>query len=272
MFTNRHEGLCLRDMDRITIRAASCLLVVTIFSVARADQDDAKAQFERATAQFRSGRFHEAALAYQQIYERYHDAELLYDSAQAFRLGGEPEKALPLYKSYLSAKPNAGNRDEVQGRIQDLEKSVAEQKSLAPSPDHNTPSLAAVTPMPKSNSAPQVSDRRYSGRTKIAGIALVGLALGTAGGGIVAAVFADRAFDSINRAAKAGQPFVPSAQSTAKNDTIVTGVMFGVAGASAIAGSLLIVLGVRETRAQSQVSVVPLVSRTLAGFSAGIRF
>lgn len=254
-----------------------CLLALALSSTARADTDDPKALFERATVEFRLGRFHDAARTYERVYELHHDPVILYNCAQSYRLANEPEKALIFYKSYLSST-DATNREEVEGRIAELERVIAEQKKANERPPNEVvvpkppPTEGKALPPPTSQSGAAPTEDH--GRTKtIAGIALLGTAVAAAVGGIVAAVFSGKASDSINSAAKANQPFDPQQEKNGSTDTIVSGVMFGVAGAAAIAGGVLLTLGVRERHArESRVSLLPAISSTSVGGVAAIRF
>lgn len=258
-----------------------CFLVAA--GTARADTENAKTLFERATVQFRLAKFHEAALTYQRVYELHPDAVLLYNCAQSYRLANEPEKALVIYKSYLSAKPDASNREEVEGRIAELERVVAGQRH-ASEPSAPIPTTAPPPPAPaespavaaSSPTAPQAirSVDGPDGRTKrIAGFTLLGVAVGAAVGGAVTAVLSGQASDSVNAEAKAHQPFDPSKESQGKADQIVSGVMFGVAGAAAVAGAVLVVLGTRERSAhERKVSLLPALSPGAVGAIATVRF
>lgn len=260
-------------------------IILAASATARAAGEDAKALFDRATVQFRIGQFHDAAQTYQRVYELHPDPVLLYNCAQSFRLANEPDKALLFYRSFLSAKPDAPNREEVEGRIAELERVVAEQKKAKERPPNDvtpTPPAAptqAQPPAPQPAPAPLAAvpapaPKRGTGRSKkIAGIALLGVAAGAAVGGIVTAVLSGQASDSINAAAKSGQPFDPSKEAQGKTDTIVSGVMFGVAGAAAIAGGALLLLGVREGRLHERaVSLAPALSPTAVGATATVRF
>lgn len=275
-------GVRLR-LHSVAVRLAAvyvCFLVAV--GTARADTENAKTLFERATVQFRLAKFHEAALTYQRVYELHPDAVLLYNCAQSYRLANEPEKALVIYKSYLSAKPDASNREEVEGRIAELERVVAGQRH-ASEPSAPVPTPAPPQPAPSEPSTvaagstvPQpirTVDSSNGRKKRIAGFTLLGVAVGAAVGGAVTAVLSGQASDSVNAEGKAHQPFDPSKESQGKTDRIVSGVMFGVAGAAAVAGAVLVVLGTRDRRAhESKVSLLPAVSPGAAGAIATVRF
>jgi tetratricopeptide (TPR) repeat protein len=264
--------------------AAVWMVLVAAVGTAQADSDNAKTLFERATVQFRLAKFHEAALTYQRVYELHPDAVLLYNCAQSYRLANEPEKALVIYKSYLSAKPDASNREEVEGRIAELERVVAGQRKPAEkSPTEPAPPTAPPQPAQAETSnvaaassatqAIRAVDSSEGRKMRIAGFTLLGVAVGAVVGGAVTAVLSGQASDSVNAEAKAHQPFDPSKESQGKTDQVVSGVMFGVAGAAAVAGAVLVVLGTRERRAhESKVSLLPALSPGAVGAIATVRF
>jgi tetratricopeptide (TPR) repeat protein len=260
------------------------VVVALVASVARAETEDAKALFEKATVQFRIGQFHEAAETYKHVYELHHDPSLLYNAAQAYRLGNEPEKALLFYRSFLSSAPDTPQRAEVEGRIAELERIVSEQKKakerppneVKPTPLPPTETQPATTAAGPPESAPPAQPQTASdaGRSKkIAGIVLLGIGAGALIGGIVTAVLSGQASDSINAAARTGQAFDPAKESAGKTDTIVSGVMFGVGGAAVVAGAVVLGLAIRDGRAREhKVSIAPILSPTVAGMTACVHF
>ena len=108
------------------MRALSAILCVALSATAFADAaSDAKAFYERATADFAVGDFAKAADEYQQAYRLKPDAALLYNAAQSYRLAGNNEKALILYKNYVMFYPNQPNVDQVRSQIDKLKEAVA---------------------------------------------------------------------------------------------------------------------------------------------------
>ena len=70
---------------------------------ARADDQrgEARAHYEKGTAAYALGRFADAAAEFEQAFTLKPDPALLYNAAQAYRLAGDRDRALQLYKSYL---------------------------------------------------------------------------------------------------------------------------------------------------------------------------
>ncbi len=97
-----------------------------------------KQLYERATRAYDVGKYNEAIEEYQKAYEIGGDPPMLYNIAQAYRLNDQPGEALRFYRRYLQRAPNARNREDVERKIADLEKSMEEHRKAA----------AAATPPP----------------------------------------------------------------------------------------------------------------------------
>lgn len=113
-----------------------------------ADKAAAREHYEKGTSYYDLGRYPDAIKEFEAAYEIKKDPALLYNLAQAYRLGGNPEQALHFYKTYLRYVPRPPNRAEIEDRITGLEKQVAELKQPPPSRDiiPPAPSAAATTP------------------------------------------------------------------------------------------------------------------------------
>ena len=72
------------------------LILVVIVAAARqaGAADDPKKMFEAATAEFNLGHYQKAAGMYEEIYKVTLEPVLLYNIAQAHRLGGDFDKAV----------------------------------------------------------------------------------------------------------------------------------------------------------------------------------
>jgi tetratricopeptide (TPR) repeat protein len=138
-------------------RALSLILLVAWSSAARADKD-VRQLFTDANAAFAVGEFNNAAELYQQAYKLKQDPALLYDAAQAYRLAGNSERALVLYKNYLMFHPHQKNADEVRAQIEKLKEALAAQEQAKTAPPISTVapnggSESAEPPRPAETSA-----------------------------------------------------------------------------------------------------------------------
>jgi tetratricopeptide (TPR) repeat protein len=85
------------------------------FSIAaRADEEHltAKDHFLKGTKYYDLRRFDEAVKEYAAAYELRDEPAVLYNIAQAYRLGGHSREAVQFYRNYLRRVPSARNRDE----------------------------------------------------------------------------------------------------------------------------------------------------------------
>lgn len=140
------------------MRLIVALLVPLWATAASADSAaDAKAHYQRATAFFAVGEFAKAADEYQEAYTIKQDPALLYNAAQAYRLAGNNERAIILYKNYVRLYPDQPNIDEVRSQIDKLKDAIAAQEKAKNSPP-TTPVPAQPTasmPSPQPQRQPQ---------------------------------------------------------------------------------------------------------------------
>lgn len=247
------------------------MLVAVPLRVAFADSSYAKELYDKATVHFRLGQFHDAAAAYQRVYELHHDPALLYNIAQSYRLANDPEKSLFFYKSYLSSVPDAANRDEVASRIAELERVVAEQKKAKerppndiaqpPKPVPSAPSASTSTP------AAVVSAERPSSPwyRSSAGLSLAAVAVATAViGGIL--IWRFQVYDQQSRTAPSIQALY-DARDSAQNYQVAGGVVLGVSAAALVGSTVAFVLARRaeKHRAHAGLFVAPGANGAWAG-------
>ena len=131
-------------MVNVSTRAAGlafALLAAALLAPARAEaQATAKELYQHAQAAYDLAKYNDAASLFEQVYEQRPDQKvLLYNIAQAYRLGNNSDKALFFYRQYLKFAPTAKNRPEVEQRIGELERALSEQRrgpnEPAPLPD-----------------------------------------------------------------------------------------------------------------------------------------
>jgi hypothetical protein len=119
---------------RESIRLAFALALISgLFTVAHADNKKLmREHFERGSALYDLGKYHDAVVEYEEAYKAKPDPALLFNIAQCYRLAHEPESALRIYRSYLRRVPNAPNREEVEQYIQTLQAQIDEPTSHPP--------------------------------------------------------------------------------------------------------------------------------------------
>jgi tetratricopeptide (TPR) repeat protein len=138
--------------------AGVALLAIAVAGVARAQttptpeaRAEARAHYEKAVNHFNANEYVAAAEEFLLVNKAVPQPALLYNAAQAFRLGGDGDKALEYYRAFLKAAPQARQRPDVERRISELEHKVVPVKTV--------PDMAVPPPTTKSTNAAGGSDR-----------------------------------------------------------------------------------------------------------------
>ena len=246
------------------------------FLVADAGTPDARAaardHYLKGTKAFDLGRYEVAIREYVAAYELIDDAALLYNLAQAHRLAGHPRDALRFFRVYLAKTPNAENREDVEAKVAELQKTVDQEQKA----QHELPPDAALKPAPVVSAptpatAPTTAaatdfDRRPSRTLKITGLATggAGLALLAVAAGMTALSY-QTAHDIANT------PYDKSVID-GKVDRLHTyealeAVFFAAGGAAVTAGVVLYFIG-RHREHSSRLALLPVAVRAGGGLSA----
>jgi tetratricopeptide (TPR) repeat protein len=254
------------------MRGLSLLALVLCAPVGRADERaDAKAHYQRGTKLYDLQRYLEAAKEYETAFELRDDPALLFNIGQAYRFGGENQKAVGAFRSYLRRLPHAQNRDEVEARIGDLQRLIDEQKKSQEAPPGGT---IATEPSPEAEHKPPpetkppvsraVEQPKNAGRTKriaglaVGGVGVVGLVLG-----ITFVALANSARNDLSHPA-ADTRFDPALEDRMKLDQSLGAAFFAVGGAALVTGTVLYLLGRREGKRSVSFSQM-LSPRRVAG-------
>lgn len=99
-----------------------------------AKKKKARQLYKQGTTQYNLGRWERAIELFQKSYEEYPSSALLFNIAQSYRQWGKCRRALFFYKRFLAVKPNASNRDEVEGFINDLEETCKKSEESIEKP------------------------------------------------------------------------------------------------------------------------------------------
>lgn len=139
-------------------------------------------------AHYALGEYSEAADEYEQAFRLKQDPALLYNAAQAYRLAGNHEKAIILYRNYIVLYPTEPNVDVAREQIEKLKQSsrTEPRPSIQPAPATPSPNLSA--PAPKAEPAsvvtasaerpPRHKNKALMWGLVIGGVAAVALAVG----------------------------------------------------------------------------------------------
>jgi tetratricopeptide (TPR) repeat protein len=142
------------------------LSIVSSVRPARAeDKTVARDHWERGTKFYDLGKYDDAIREFEAAYEAKSDPAFLYNLAQSHRLAGHPTEALRLYRTYLRYVPKAPNRVDIEDRMKELERVIAERGERGSTDGTTTappaagalaaPSGATTSPPASSPPAPQ---------------------------------------------------------------------------------------------------------------------
>lgn len=155
------HGRRLRQFGRSTIVScgllalcgllAACGLLVARTARAQSAVDQAREHYRKGTAAYNLGHYAEAAREYEATYELTLDPAALFNTAQAYRLSGETQKAIAAYKGYLRAAPQGSQREVAQQKLDELTRAGT---SPGPAPAPLAPGAPAPPPMAPAAIAP----------------------------------------------------------------------------------------------------------------------
>jgi tetratricopeptide (TPR) repeat protein len=238
---------------------------------AQDDPEVARAHSSRGTRLYEVGNYREALDEFKAAHLAKGDPAFLYNIAQCHRQLGDNELAVVMYKRYLNAFPQAPNRVDVERRMHDLEASLAGkrkegapprapsaapalQRSTASSPmPAPTPPVPLVAPRPDGDVAagPAMGSPAGSSLRYLRWVG-VGITLGLAGGAIATGLSASSKYADLRDSC--GNTPAGCARSqidTVKSRALWTNLLWGAAGAAAIATGIAFYL----TPSQASVQV-----------------
>ena len=128
-------------------RLALALLVVAT-SASASPQDEARSHFKQGKAYQQAGAYLRAAEEFKAAYALDPRVEMLFNIAQAFRLGGDKPHAVEYFKSYLAAQPDGKAADEARALIAQLQREIDEAKAKETPPPPPPPPPHEPTPPP----------------------------------------------------------------------------------------------------------------------------
>jgi tetratricopeptide (TPR) repeat protein len=254
-----------RTVSATLIASLFALLVSLLPRAAVADEGSllAREHFRRGKKAYDLGHYNEAAREYEQAYEAKESPALLYNLGQAYRLGGQPEKALAAYRAFLRNQPNAENRDQVLAFIETLKQTIEAQKQAKEKPPTDTlappatdksataetsrsepvPALAVnVAPPPRIDPRPRARLLKRVG-LGVGAFGIASLALGGTFAGLTASVN-----NNLNHP-PAEAAFDPSLEQRGTTYQTLSGVFFAVGGVAVVSGTVIYIVGARRARA-----------------------
>ncbi len=156
--------------------ALSCALPRGTHAAAPDDALLVQARYERGIKLYQLGKLEAAVAEFKMAYQLAGSPSLLFNLGQCYRLLGDRTSALASYRAYLHQLPEAPNRDDVEEKIADLERTVVPRPGRAAPPVAPPPLTRDPGPVPARTS-------RIALLSTLAAMGFVGtVSLATAGG------------------------------------------------------------------------------------------
>jgi tetratricopeptide (TPR) repeat protein len=250
---------------------------------------DMRQHYEKATRAYDVGKYQEAIEEYQKAYEIGGDPAMLYNIAQAYRLNDQPGEAIRFYRRYLQRQPSARNREDVERKVNDLERVAEERRKTAaavaaaapPIPTPPPEVAAPASPPPAvgvSTERPPLEETAGSRRVRrIVGWSLIGAGVAAGGAGGYFALLAKSKADKLSDASRRGDVFDSALERSGKNANLAAMIFGGAGAATVVAGVIVLVTGdsPSEEAAPAQTAraeVFPLLGGGVVGAGAHVRF
>jgi tetratricopeptide (TPR) repeat protein len=213
------------------------------------DVEAAKAHFAAGSAYYDQANYADAVKEFNEAYRLSKRTDLLYNIAIAYERLNQLDNAIATLQKYLTDKPNAPDRVTIESRIQNLSKRRDEQ-AQPPPPNPNPNPTPVVTPPLTTAPVPRPLGERkprwwLTGTIVIAAGAVVALS------GAALAIDADIIYGQLVTACK-GNVCDPSQRSkvTLGQDLALSAdILFGVGGATALVGVILLAVQSRRPAA-----------------------
>ncbi|MGE0868534.1 MAG: tol-pal system YbgF family protein [Kofleriaceae bacterium] len=253
---------------------------------------EAKAHYEKGQNHYNLGEFDQAISEFKAAYNLSSAPGLLFNIAQSYRLKKDYEQASYFYKTFLRLKPDAKNRPDVEARIAEMDKLLADQKAMASSPPTGTvppdgETKPAESDKPEdtkpddqrsaagSSDAPIVVERRADGSGKslmTAGLATAGAGAALIVTGVVFGKMAKSASDELDALDENMGTWTQAEQDkydAGKRNNTIALISFIAGGAAVATGATLWVMG-KLKDGSSSVAIVP--TNNGATFAYGWQF
>ncbi len=228
------------------------LLIALLLAASPADATaQAREHFKSAQLHYSLGEFDEAVKEFREAYRLRQEPAILFNIAQAYRQLQKYSEAYFHYKQYLSQKPDAPNRAEVESLIEQMRYQMEQEREQKtriardPAAVHNTEGVLPATAVPAAAAPrsgwPAASPAPPEPRTPvlhIAGYAALGGGVLVEGGAFLLHGSAQSAADDFNKKYAAGQ--LTSADASLKSSAESKGKL---ATAALIGGAVLLATG-----------------------------
>jgi tetratricopeptide (TPR) repeat protein len=237
---------------RVALAVAAAIVATTPASAAaQSGSEAARVAFQEGKRAYNLGRWEEALAGFEKAYKLSGDTVLLFNVAQAHRLAGHLEEALVSYRAFLREQPSSPNRGLAESWIAVVEaKRKAHQADpTAPSvrpPARGEPRSAAPAGVPARDQRAPTLDVTRPAPAHVRTLSWVGLGVtaALAGGTVIAGLLARGRFSELRDSCGQTAAGCSDAEvDSVKTRVLVTNVLLGLTGASAVLTGLTFIGG-----------------------------
>lgn len=236
-------------MMRALVIAAALACASPAVAADAAALREAKEHYDRGMSHYNLGEYAAAVQEFKIAYARSSAPGLLFNAAQASRLGKDWEQALHFYRTYLRLVPEASNRADVEARIAEMEKMIEASK-------RPPPPVVAQPASPPVEQRPRVLPPGGK-KERIAGIVVGVVGLAALGAGIGLGMTALDAQDRVSKLSTDMGSWTPDQQTLYRNgqhEAIAATALYAAGGAAVGAGVITYIVGWRKDRARFAVA------------------
>mgnify|MGYP001452706637 CR=1 FL=1 len=232
--------------------------------------------YNRGQEHYRRARYKEALVAFKEASTLYASPDFQYNIARCYEKLEQYDEAILAYQTYLSTKPDASDREDVEASIEFLQQKAAEEEKRK-----NKAATPTPTPTPTPSPVDEPPQPRPDRPLIIAGAVVGGVGAALAlGGGIGFGIAAQRRSDDVLSIQEDGNP---DGATRAETETIADEgrrfetlqIAFAAGGGVlVVAGAALLAVGFANKKHNKslQTAVVPSFGRGFAGVGLTRRF
>ncbi len=242
---------------------------------------DARDLYDQGRVAFDAGKFDKAAELFDAAYDQAKNPNLLYNAAVAYEEAGDLNTARERLQQYRAEAPSSEHEsiDSELSRIENLiaiaEESTQDSPPVTPEPD------ASDTDSSSTDGAASLGDDEPNRRSGRAGLIATGTLAGVAGAvalgfGLAALQRKNAVEDECSALEGGGKPLCTNKARDLNDDrrtfALVTDIGIGVAAASAVAFTVLLIRSRRNKNQTARTAVAPMLGRHEAGAAFTARF
>jgi tetratricopeptide (TPR) repeat protein len=239
----------------------------------------AKGAFQAGNASFNEADYARAIDYWEDAYRRDCTANpLLLNLARAYELAGRKRQAVVSLETFLAREPNSGEKDQINRRVEVLNKKIAEEDAAAAAaPPPTTTNTGPTAPAPAGNESPAdqpVKAKRSAGPWIVIGLGGAAAVVGTIGYLSNKSKIDDAAQQCEDPDAHTGCPDSATKDGNDARKQMTASAVIGVVGVAAVGAGVVwwVIDGNRVQRENEQASwrrprLTPVVGPKVAGLT-----